>query len=229
MALTQVMGDFADAVKASSEVLKIAGHIYPATASNVTLQAILDNGAKVTGETNISRSRRRIRRIRLIPRKVKPLPAALSAIAEADVITLGPGSLFTSVIPNLLVDGIPAAIAKSPAIKVYFVNLMWQPGETMEFSASDHIRAIHRHAGGKFLDYAVVNIRPITLAMKKRYAKEAALPVENDIDAIFKMGIKVMAGNLAHHGGKVRHDPASTAAVVVKLAQEGRRKRLSQT
>jgi uncharacterized cofD-like protein len=229
MALTQVMGDFADAVKASSEVLKIAGHIYPATASNVTLQAILDNGAKLTGETNISRSRHRIRKIRLIPRKVKPLPAALSAIAEADVITLGPGSLFTSVIPNLLVDGIPAAIAKSPAIKAYFVNLMWQPGETTEFSASDHIRAIHRHAGGKFLDYAMVNIRPITSAMKKRYAKEAALPVENDIDAIFKMGIRVMAGNLAHHGGKVRHDPASTAAIVVKLAQEGRRRRLGQT
>jgi uncharacterized cofD-like protein len=110
-------------------------------------------------------------------------------------------------------------------VKIYFVNLMWQPGETTEFRASDHIRAIHQHAGGKLLDYAVVNIRPITSAMKKRYARESALPVENDIDAIFKMGLKVMAGNLAHTSDKVRHDPAATAAVVIKLAQEGRRRR----
>lgn len=225
MALTQVMGDFPDAIKASSEVLKIAGHIYPSTTENVALEATLENGAKVVGETNISRSSSRIRRLRLIPRSPKPLGATLSAIAEADVISLGPGSLFTSVIPNLLVDGIPQALAKSPAVKAYFVNLMWQPGETTEFRASDHIRAVHLHAGGKFLDYAVVNIRPITSEMKRRYAEEAALPVEADIDAIFKMGVKVMAGNLAHHGGVVRHDPASTAAVVVKMAQEGRRRR----
>ena len=229
MALTQVMGDFSDAVKASSEVLKIAGRIYPSTAANVALEALLENGARVVGETRISRSTHRIRSIRLVPRKVKPLPAALTAISEADVITFGPGSLFTSVVPNLLVEGIPAAISKSPAVKAYFVNLMWQPGETTEFRASDHIRAIHRHARGKLLDYAVINIRPITSAMKKRYAREAALPVENDIDAMFRMGLKVLAGNLAHHSGKVRHDPSATAAVILKLAQEGRRKRLGQT
>ncbi len=228
MALTQIMGDFPEAVKVSSEVLKIAGRIYPATASNVALEATLDNGVRVLGETRISRSLHRIKSIRLLPRKVQPLGAALAAIAEADVITLGPGSLFTSVIPNLLVQGIPSAIRRSPAVKAYFVNLMWQPGETMEFRASDHIRAIHRHAGGKFLDYAVVNVRAITSAMKKRYARQAAMPVENDIDAIFKMGLKVMAGNLAQHSDKLRHDPASTAAVVVRLAQEGRRRKNGQ-
>jgi len=227
-ALTQIMGEFPDAVRASSEVLKIAGRIYPSTTSNVALEALLANGARVVGETRISRSRQRIERIRLIPRKVRPLEAALSAIAEADAITLGPGSLFTSVIPNLLVEGIPSAIRRSAAIKAYFVNLMWQPGETTNFRASDHIRAVHQHAGGKFLDYAVVNIRPIPLAVKKRYAREAALPVENDIDAIYQMGLKVMAGNLAHHTGKVRHDPSATAAVVVKLAQEGRRRKSGQ-
>lgn len=228
MALTQVMGDFTDAVKASSEVLKIAGRIYPSTASNVALQATLEDGSRVVGETRISRSRHPIRSVRLVPARVRPLPAALSAIADADLITLGPGSLFTSVIPNLLVDGIPAAIAKSPALKAYFVNLMSQPGETTEFTAADHIRAIRRHAG-KVLDYAVINIRPITSALKKRYAREAALPVENDIDAIFKMGVKVMAGNLAQQGEKVRHDPNSTAAVVLRLAQEARRRRTAQT
>jgi uncharacterized cofD-like protein len=160
-----------------------------------------------------------------MPRKVRPLAATLSAIADADVISLGPGSLFTSVIPNLLVDGIPAAIRRSKAVKVYFVNLMWQPGETSDFRASDHVRAIHRHAGGKLLDYAVVNIRPIPSAVKRRYARESALPVENDIDSIFKMGLKVMAGKLAQLSDKVRHDPAATASVVIKLAQEGRRRR----
>jgi uncharacterized cofD-like protein len=228
MALTQIMGDFPDAVRISSEVLKIAGHIFPSTNANVALEAVLSDGSTVVGETRISRAKLRIKRIRLSPRKVRPLPAALSAIAEADVITLGPGSLFTSVVPNLLVDGIPAAVRKSLAVKAYFVNLMSQPGETTAFRASDHIQTIHQHAGGPLLDYAIVNIRPITSAMKKRYAKAEALPVENDIDTLFKMGLKVMAGRLADLTDKVRHDSATTAAVVVRLAQEGRRRKNAQ-
>jgi uncharacterized cofD-like protein len=225
MALTQILGDFPDAVKASSEVLKIAGRIYPSTTANVSLEATLDDGTILVGETHISRSRHRIQSIRLKPRQVRPLPAALTAIAEADVITLGPGSLFTSIVPNLLVEGIAAAIRSSPALKCYFVNLMWQPGETDEFRASDHVRVLHRHAGGKFLDYAVVNVRSITSALKRTYAKRAALPVENDIDALMKMGLKVVAGNLSSHTDKIRHDSDETAAVVLKLAQEGRRRK----
>src|SRR5579871_5932847 len=229
MALTQIMGDFPEAVKASSEVLNIAGRIYPSTAANVSLEATLAGGRRVVGETKISRSREKIRSVRLTPRKARPLDATLDAIEEADVITLGPGSLFTSVIPNLLVEGIPAAIRRSRAVKVYFVNLMWQPGETTDFQASDHIRAIHQHAGGKLLDYAVVNIRPIPSAVRQRYARQSALPVENDIDKIFKMGLKVMAGKLAQLSDKVRHEPSATAAVVVKLAREGRRRKNSRT
>jgi uncharacterized cofD-like protein len=225
MALTQLMGDFSDAVKASSEVLKIAGHIYPSTASDVALEAKLADGTTVVGETRISRSRQRISRIRLMPRRVEPLPEALSAIAEADLITLGPGSLFTSVIPNLLVSGVAAAIRDSSALKAYFVNLMWQPGETVEFRASDHVRALDRHAGGKFLDYAVVNTRPITSALKKAYARNEAMPVDNDIDALFRMGLKVIPVSLAQQSLKIRHDPVATAAIVLKLAQEGRRHR----
>jgi uncharacterized cofD-like protein len=224
MALTQIMGDFPEAVRVSSEVLKIAGRIYPSTTANVALEAILADGTTVVGETRISRSRQRIERIHLIPRKVRPMAAALDAIAHADVITMGPGSLYTSVVPNLLVEGVAPAIRRSPAARAYFVNLMSQPGETTGFLASDHIRAIHRHAGRKFLDYAVVNIRPITSAVKKRYAREEAKPVENDIDAILKMGVKVLAGNLARRGDKVRHDPVATAAVVMRLAQETRRR-----
>jgi uncharacterized cofD-like protein len=228
MALTRVTGDFPEAVRASSEVLNIAGRIYPATAANVALEATLADGTKVVGETRISRSKSRIKSIRLIPRKAKPLDATLQAIAEADVITLGPGSLFTSVVPNLLVEGIPAAIRESPAVKAYFVNLMWQPGETTNFTASEHVRAIHRHARCKLLDYAVVNIRPIKASLKRRYAREEALPVVNDLDALFKMGIKVMAGNLACNVDVVRHDPVATSDVVIRMAEEGRRRRLAQ-
>jgi len=226
MALTQIMGDFPDAVKASSEVLKIAGRIYPSTAENVALEASLADGSQVIGETRISRSRQEIVSIQLMPRKVRPLPATLSAIADADLITLGPGSLFTSVIPNLLVDGIAAAIRKSPALKAYFVNLMWQPGETTRFSASDHIRAISRHAGGDFLDYAIVNVRPIPPATKKRYARESAKPVVNDVESLRESGIQVLGGRLAQLSGSViRHDPEAAAEVAIKLALEGRSRR----
>jgi uncharacterized cofD-like protein len=229
MALTQITGDFPDAVKASSEVLNIAGRIFPSTTSLVALEATLASGARVTGETRISRSRERIRTIRLSPRRVRPLPATLAAIADADVITFGPGSLFTSVVPNLLVQGIPAAIRESLAVKAYFVNLMWQPGETTDFRASDHVRVLHRHARCKLLDYAVVNVRPITSALKKVYAREEALPVENDIENIVRMGIEVMEANLVQQSDKIRHDPAATAAMVIRLAQEGRRRRASRS
>src|SRR6266849_4214315 len=139
-ALTRVTGDFHEAVKVSSEVLRIAGNIYPATAKNIVLEATLEDGRHVTGETRISKSSSPISRIRLRPGKCLPLPDTLKAIAGADLITLGPGSLFTSIIPNLLVEGVSKAIRRSPAIKAYFVNLMWQPGETMSFRASDHVR-----------------------------------------------------------------------------------------
>jgi uncharacterized cofD-like protein len=225
-ALTQLMGDFPEAVKASSEVLKITGRIYPATAANVALEATLEDGTHVVGETKISKSRQPIRGVRLRPRKVKPMADTLAAIAQADLIVMGPGSLFTSVIPNLLVEGISAAIRRSPALKAYFVNLMWQPGETMNFSASDHIRAIHKHARGKLIDCAIVNVAPIQMAARKRYERQQALPVENDPDRICKMGVRVVTGKLLQESKKVRHDPEQAAAVAVRLAHEGRRQRL---
>ena len=178
----------------------------PATAKNIVLEATLENGRRVTGETRISRSRSPIARIRLRPGKCLPLPDTLEAIAGADLITFGPGSLFTSVIPNLLVEGVAKAIRRSQAIKAYFVNLMWQPGETTGFRASDHIAAIHRHAGGKLIDYAVLNTRAIKLALRKRYARELSQPVENDMDAITAMRVDVVCGDLVQQSGKVRHN-----------------------
>src|SRR5690606_12894849 len=136
---------------------------------------------------------------------------------------------FTSVVPNLLVSGISPAIRRSPALKAYFVNLMWQPGETVEFTASDHIRAIHQHARGKLLDYAVVNIAPIRPALKKRYARTHAMPGENDVDRVIRMGVEVMAGDLLQQSERGRHDPARIAALAVRLAREGRQRRLKRS
>jgi uncharacterized cofD-like protein len=224
-ALTEVIGNFSEAVKASSEVLKIGGCIYPSTEKNVTLEAVLEGGAIVRGETKISRSRQRIETVRLDPRRCRPHPDTLKAIARADLITLGPGSLFTSVIPNLLVDGIPQAIRRARAVKAYYVNLMWQPGETSQFTASDHIQEIEKHAGGKLLDYAIVNTEPIRPSLQKRYAHQLALPVENDLERIADMGIKVLGGKFLEQSEKVRHNPEEIAAVALRLAREGRARR----
>jgi uncharacterized cofD-like protein len=217
-ALTDITGDFPDAVRSSAEVLKIAGRIFPSTAANVSLEAILDNGQVVSGETRISRTRRRIRRIRLQPGHVRPLRETLDAIARADLITLGPGSLFTSVIPNLLVAGIPKAIRQSRAIKAYFVNLMSQPGETTNFAASDHVRAVLDHAGGKLIDCVVMNNSRISPALRRRYADQNSAPVECDTAVVEQMGLEVLATDLVLKGVKVRHNPAAIARIAVDLA-----------
>jgi uncharacterized cofD-like protein len=221
-ALSDLTGDFAEAVKMSSEVLAIAGRIYPATAENVTLEAVLENGTVVRGETRISKSRARIREIRLAPNCCQPVQETLDAIAAADLITLGPGSLFTSVIPNLLVEGIPEAIASSQAIRAYFCNLMWQPGETTGFLASDHVRAVLDHAGRPILDRVIVNTSTIHAPLLHKYASERAQPVVNDTDRLQEMGVAVQEAPLASEQGVVRHDPELIAAMAVKLAAESR-------
>ena len=224
-AMTRIMGDFPDAVRKSSEVLNIAGRIFPSTAANVSLEAVLDDGRVVKGETRISRSRRRIRTVRMVPNRVKPVKDTLAAIAAADLITLGPGSLFTSVIPNMLVTGIPEAIRRSKALKAYFVNLMSQPGETTSFAASDHISAICDHAGGRFLDYAIVSTSRVSPALRRSYALQDAAPIENDFDAIARLGLEVIEADLLMKGSPVRHNPAAIARVAVDLAIQGQRMR----
>jgi uncharacterized cofD-like protein len=225
-ALTHLTGDFAKAVAISSEVLASRGRIFPSTAANVQLEALLEDGRAVQGETRISRSRTAIQRISLKPRRCRPLPATLTAIEQADLICLGPGSLFTSVIPNLLVDGIPEAIRNSPARKAYFCNLMWQPGETINFTASDHIQALHNHSIEGLADTIVINTRPITGSRRRRYAAQRVFPVQNDYPRLAELGLRVVGRNLLTRGEKIRHSPQAIAAVAVELAQESRASRL---
>jgi uncharacterized cofD-like protein len=226
-ALTHITGDFPDAVRKSCEVLNIAGQIFPSTAANVSLEAVLENGKVVRGETRISRSRQPIRRIRLSPRRARPLKETLAAIEAADLITFGPGSLFTSVIPNLLVDGIPKAIRQSKALKACFMNLMSQPGETTSFTASDHLTAMQHHAGENLLDCAVLSNSQITKSLRRVYSEQNSAPVENDVDAVRELGVEVIEADLLMKGPKVRHNPAAVARVAMELAMRGRLRRMA--
>lgn len=232
-AMTHLTGDFNQAVRNTCEVLAVLGNIHPSTAANVQIEAKLANGKKVSGESRISRSRSRIERIEIRPRRPKPLPETLEAIANADLITLGPGSLFTSVIPNILVDGIPQAIAASPALKAYFVNLMSQPGETTNFRASDHVDAIYRHTRKPILDVCVVNTHPIRGKVLDRYQARAARPVENDLENLEKLGLKVVAADLLRISGKqvkekIRHDSNVLGAIAFELAQKGFKRKMKK-
>lgn len=226
-ALSNVTGDFTKAVRVSSEVLAIAGRIFPSTSSNVTLTAVLEDGTEVHGETSISKSRVPIREVRLHPRDAAPVPETLRAIAEADLITLGPGSLFTSVIPNILVGGVAEAIRRSRAVKACIVNLMWQPGETVGFTAADHIDAILRHSRPGILDTVIVNTGGIDPALLRKYARQKARPVEADIARLRKLGLKIVAGDFVEQTAKVRHRPEALANAVLELAARGRRLRNS--
>ncbi|MFN8941201.1 MAG: uridine diphosphate-N-acetylglucosamine-binding protein YvcK [Acidobacteriota bacterium] len=221
-ALTHVTGDFPRAVRVSSEVLAIYGRIYPSTTANVGLRAVMGDGSVVEGETRISRSRKRIERLELTPGKVKPLKEALEAIAAADLISLGPGSLYTSVIPNLLVDGVARAIRRSRAGKVYFANLMWQPWETMGYSAADHVGAIERHGGWGTMEKVVLNETELKGVQRRLYAASKVYPVEMDTPRIEEMGYEVVKRPLLAKGEKVRHDPAAVARVAGELAAEAR-------
>jgi uncharacterized cofD-like protein len=215
--MTEITGDFEAAIKESSKVLAVRGQVLPATLEHVVLQAELADGTLVTGESQISKSQSPIRRIFLQPRDVKPVDEALTAIAEADLIILGPGSLFTSIIPNLLVAGITAAIKASKATRVYICNAMTQPGETDNLSASDHIKQIYRHTGAGLIDIALVNTAVIPARMLDRYAEERAFPVEPDLEKIKAMGILPLGEELIAKSRVIRHDAHKLAVIIEHL------------
>jgi uncharacterized cofD-like protein len=215
-ALTHVTGDFAEAVRVSGKVLAIRGRIFPSTVSNVNLIATLTNGKRVRGETKISRSRSPIVKLELDPRRVKPLPKAVEAIQEADLILMGPGSLFTSVIPNLLIPEIARAIARSKAPRVYIANLMTQPGETTNFALSEHIRAIDAHVGKHVIDYVVANRKTVSPEVASRYHAQGAEQVEVDRDKISRMKVKLILDNLLEEHGVIRHNSPRLADLLVE-------------
>ena len=194
-AMTAITGDFSQAVKDSSAILATRGHIYPATTSNAQLYAIMDDGSFVRGETNITASHRHIVELRMAPANAKPLPVALQAIESADLITIGPGSLFTSLVPNLLVRDLSKAIMNARALKVYICNLMTQANESLGLTAGDHIRALYKHARHEFFDYALLNSTTVSPALAQKYAEKGQAPIVVDADEIEKLGVKPILGD----------------------------------
>ena len=181
-ALTEVTGDFVEAVRLSSEVLASKGHIYPATINDVRLVAELENGSTVRGETQITASHSAIRRLRLEPERCLPLPEALAAIQSADVITVGPGSLYTSILPNLLVSRVAATIGEANATRIFICNLMTQPGETDGYSARQHLESVKQYAPEIHFDFVLVNDRAISHEQAERYGAEGAFQIGIDED-----------------------------------------------
>ena len=215
-ALTHVMGDFAEAVRVSGEVLAIRGRIFPTTVENVSLEAVMTDGKVVSGETRIAKSGKRIRHLRLCPRQVRPLPEVLAAIAQADLILIGPGSLYTSILPNLLVSGVADAIETSSATRIYVANLMTQPGETQEFSLADHVRVINRHTGRKMFDWVVASNQPVSPEVARRYRARGAEPVRLDIGELQRMGVRCLLDNLLEEHGVVRHNATRLAQLLIE-------------
>ncbi len=229
-ALSEITGDFAEAVKLSSEILASKGHIFPATVSDVRLAAELDDGSIVRGETKISKFGNLIKRLYLEPETCHPLPEALAAIYDADIITVGPGSLFTSLLPPLLVQGVAEAINDSPAVKIFICNLMTQPGETDGFSAQKHLEIFREYAPKIDFDFVIVNNCLITEEQTARYRSEGArqIGISNSISTETIEGVEIIYGNLLDGNEKVRHSPEKLAQVVLLCAVQKENKILVQ-
>ena len=224
-ALNGISPSFDTAVRRMSEVLAITGRVLPVTTADVQLEAEFENGASVVGESKIFHCKKkedcRITKVRLLPERPKALPEALSAIHEADMIVLGPGSLYTSIIPNLLVDGIVDAIRESTALKIYACNVMTQEGETEGYTASDHIAALFKHSVPGLFHLCLVNSSPIPRDVAERYAAEGAELLRYDADRCAALGVELVSRPIATvQDGYVRHHPDKLAQELILLHAE---------
>ncbi|MGI6434161.1 MAG: gluconeogenesis factor YvcK family protein [Syntrophomonadaceae bacterium] len=219
VALTDIAGDFVSAIREVSQVLKVRGQVLPATLEYVTLAAKMQDGSIVTGETSIRRHDQKIEKVFLIPGKCLPAPETLEAIREADAVILGPGSLYTSIIPNLLVHGVVSAIEESKAVTCYVSNIMTEKGETDGYSAADHLRVILEHLGQQIIDYVIVNSGPIDEDRLERYREEKAVPVQTTSDEIIALGMVLIAQDLVSDTDVAWHAPDKLARVIIDIIE----------
>lgn len=219
-AMTQVTGDVETALKESSKVLAVKGQVLPASKEFVRLDAIMEDGTVVCGESQIPEVHKRIHRVKLYPEHAEAVQSSLDAIRNAEAIVLGPGSLYTSVIPNLLVEGIGDAICRSKAVKIYICNVMTQPGETDGYTASMHVKAIMDHAGRNAVDYVIVNSTPVPEDLKQKYAETGAYPVVVDDDALNQLGVGIIKADLITSKDAIHHDPKKLCDSVMRVVYE---------
>ncbi len=219
-AMTQVTGDVETALKESSKVLAVKGQVLPASKEFVRLDAIMEDGTVVCGESHIPEAHKRIHRVKLYPEHAEAVQSSLDAIRNAEAIVLGPGSLYTSVIPNLLVEGIGDAICRSKAVKIYICNVMTQPGETDGYTASMHVKAIMDHAGRNAVDYVIVNSTPVPEDLKQKYAETGAYPVLVDDDALNQLGVGIIKADLITSKDAIHHDPKKLCDSVMRVVYE---------
>lgn len=217
-----VLGDFEEAIKESSRVLAVRGQVLPSSLETIELCAELEDGSIICGESSINNKKSPIKRVFLKPEEASLLPEAREAILEADAIILGPGSLYTSIVPNLLLQGMAEALAESKASKLYVCNVMTQPGETDGFTAAQHLEAVELHSKKGLVDRVLVNDGPIPDHMAYKYRQEGAYPVEVDIERLNEMGVKVVTGDLASHKDYVRHNPYALAETIMNQMESHR-------
>jgi len=224
-ALTEQTGSFRRAIETSSQVLRIRGRILPATLDDVRLEAQLEDGSRLHGESTIGASDRAIRRIRLVPRRVRPAQGVLEAIAEADLIVIGPGSLYTSVVPNLLVDGIAEALRRSPATRIFIGNLVHERGEGRALKGAEHLGVLERHAGDALVDAIVVHDGTFDAVRLERYLGEGSRPLDwNGVPD----DIPIHRAPLLADGPKLRHDPTATVNAILEAWRMHRAERASR-
>ena len=217
-AMTSITGDFVHAVQEMSKVLNVRGKVLPSANQSVVLHAEMVDGMIVSGESKIPFSGKKIKRVFLSPEKIKPLRETIQAINQADLIVIGPGSLYTSILPNLLVPGIGEAVCKSKAKKVYICNLMTQAGETQDYTASDHIQAIYSHMNCPFIDCILVNNQEIPQNVQDRYKEEFAKPVVFDVESLERLGVKIVQGQIFNfEGNSIRHDTKKVARMLYQM------------
>ena len=219
-AMAQVTGDVETALKESSKVLAVKGRVLPASKEFVRLDAIMEDGSIVCGESKIPEANKKIHRVKLFPEHVEAVQSSLDALRDAEAIVLGPGSLYTSIMPNLLVEGIGDARGRSRAVKIYICNVMTQPGETDGYTASMHVKAILDHAGRNAVDYVIVNSTPVPEDLKKKYAEAGAYPVIVDEDVLKALGVGVIKADLITNHDAIHHDPKKLAESVMQVVYE---------
>lgn len=217
VAMAEITGDFITAIKEISKVLAVRGRVIPSTLEHVVLGAYMEDGSTVLGETAIRNYGGKIKKVFLVPDTCEPVPDTLEAIREADAVILGPGSLYTSVLPNLLVKGIKEAIEEARGATFYISNIMTEKGETDDYTAFDHVQAINEHLGKQVIDYVVVNSGTIDEARLNRYREENAVPVRADKEKIEKLGIKVIEADLVADDELAWHDPDKLARVIIDV------------